>query len=120
MAAAASITLSGSITSAPTGGKTFSASISSAAACPATQTITLQSGANTITVPTAPAPKGCVIKLPAANTVAITLKGVTGDTGVAIGKTGFIVLSWETSSPPSSFCLTAASACADPTEISFF
>ena len=50
--------------------------------------ITLASGANTITVPTGgTTPTAVTIIPPAGNTNLITLKGVTGDTGVALHKT---------------------------------
>lgn len=49
------------------------------------QIVTLASGANTITVPTGgTTPKCCTIMKPSDNATAITLKGVTGDTGVAL------------------------------------
>ena len=49
---------------------------------------TLSSGANTITVPTGGSTVVCAtIVPPSGNTQTITLKGVTGDTGVAIHKT---------------------------------
>ena len=49
---------------------------------------TLASGANTITVPTGGSTVVCAtITPPAANAQTITLKGVTGDTGVALHKT---------------------------------
>lgn len=46
------------------------------------QIIALSSGANTITPPTGT--QGVVIKPPSGNTVTLTLKGVTGDTGVGL------------------------------------
>lgn len=83
--------------------------------------VVLQSGANTITVPSTPATSGCVITLPSTNTALTTLKGVSGDTGVAIGKTGSIVLSWDSANPPSTFVLTSASTQTGlVTEITFF
>jgi hypothetical protein len=44
----------------------------------------LSTGANTITVPSGS--KGVVIKPPTGNTQALTLKGVSGDTGILIAK----------------------------------
>jgi hypothetical protein len=64
---------------------------------------TLASGANTITVPSA----SCVwviIIPPSSNTQTLTLKGVTGDTGIALSKTGPFLLSLAS---VSSFVLTA-------------
>ena len=50
--------------------------------------VTLASGANTITVPTGGATPTCVtIIKPAGNAATLTLKGVTGDTGVALHPT---------------------------------
>jgi hypothetical protein len=46
----------------------------------------LASGANTITVP-AITPVCCVIKPPAGNAVALTIKGIAGDTGIRIHNT---------------------------------
>ena len=47
--------------------------------------VTLASGANTITPPTGgSSPKGLTIIPPASNTIGITLKGVTGDTGISL------------------------------------
>jgi hypothetical protein len=103
--------VSGAIQNAPTGGRTIGPlRISTTAANGQVQEVVLASGANTITVPTTPATTGCVIQLPATNTVLTTLKGVTGDTGVAIGKTGFMVLTWDSANAPTSFVLTSASA----------
>jgi hypothetical protein len=42
-------------------------------------------GANTVTAPSGA--KGVTIKPPAGNTQALTLKGISGDTGIAIHKT---------------------------------
>ena len=107
--ATAQINLSGSVIGLATGGKTIATSVTSALANGQVQQLVLQAGANTITVPTAPAPTGVVIQLPLANTSQTTLKGVTGDTGIAIGKTGFVVLNWDPTAVPASFVLTSVS-----------
>lgn len=64
-------------------------------------------GANTITVPsvTGFTVKGATILPPAANTQALTLKGIAGDTGVIISSTDPTSIGFETA--PSSFVLTA-------------
>jgi hypothetical protein len=68
--------------------------------------ITLASGANTITVPTGGTTVTAVtIVKPAGNTVSITLKGVTGDTGIALHKTDPDSISLDPSA--STFVLTA-------------
>lgn len=122
MAATASITITGTITDTPAGGRTIGPiTLSSAAANGQVQQIVLQSGANTITCPTTPAPSGCVIKLPSTNTAVTTLKGVSGDTGIAIGKTTTTVLNWDSTAAPSSFVLnSAATQTGLVTEIIFF
>jgi len=110
MAAQASVTISGQITGTPVGSQTIGPlTATSAAACGQIQELVLQSGANTITVPSTPAPTGVVIQLPSANTAVTTLKGVTGDTGIALGKTGFFMLCFDPAAVPASFVLTSAS-----------
>lgn len=79
--------------------------------------VTLVSGANTITVPSWAA--GAVIVLPTANTQATTLKGVSGDTGIALSPTLPGLLSFPVS-PPASFVLTSAGNQSSPTVIVFF
>lgn len=121
MAASATVSVYGTIQSMSTGTKALAASISSAAASGTVTEVVLQSGANTITVPTSPAPTGCLIQLPSTNTAVTTLKGVGGDTGIAIGKTGFLVLTWDATALPSSFVLnSAATQTGLVTQISFF
>ncbi len=121
MAATASIVIKGTILDTPTGTKTLAATLSSVAANGQVQQIVLQSGANTITVPTTPPPSGCMITLPATNTAVTTLKGVSGDTGIAIGKTTTTLLNWDSTAVPASFVLSSASTQTGLiTEIAFF
>lgn len=122
MTATASVSIAGAVQGTALGNRVIGpVSISSSNASPIVQTIVLQSGANTITPPTSPAPSGCIIQLPSDNTAAVTLKGVTGDTGVLIGKTSTVVLNWESSSIPSSFCLSsAATQTGKVTQIDYF
>lgn len=68
-------------------------------------TTNLASGANTITVPTGAT--GVLIVPPASNAVTLTLKGVTGDTGIAVGLISPIFLSLNS---VSTFVITAGSA----------
>lgn len=109
--------LTGTITGKPLGSeqiaKTITGSVYGVVA------VTLASGANTITVPVASS-SGCIIQLPSANTALVTLKGVTGDTGVTIGKTGTTVLNWDSANAPSSFCLTSAALQTAQTYVEFF
>lgn len=110
MAAQASVSLYGTITGTPLGSQTIGpVTTTSAAACGQVQELVLQSGANTITVPATPAPNGCFIKLPDTNTAVVTLKGVTGDTGIAIGKTGWAWVPFDAAAVPASFVLNSAS-----------
>jgi hypothetical protein len=121
MAASGYVAVQGTISGLATGTRNIAASISSATANGSVTQVVLQSGANTITVPTTPAPTGCVIQLPSTNTAVTTLKGISGDTGIAIGKTGFLVLTWDPTSPPASFVLNSASTQTGlVTEILFF
>ena len=64
---------------------------------------TLASGANTIAVPTGATI--CIITPPTTNTNTLTLKGVTGDTGVLISKVTPTVISLGVNA---TFCLTAS------------
>jgi hypothetical protein len=120
--ATSSLTITGSVQGTSTGNRTIGPiTISNSTGSPIVQNIVLQSGANTITPPTSPAPTGCVIVLPSTNTAVVTLKGVTGDTGIAIGKTTTTVLHWDSTAIPSSFCLTSASTQTGlVTEIAYF
>lgn len=68
---------------------------------------TLAIGANTITVPTAgTVPTAVTIVPPTDNTTSLTLKGVTGDTGVRLHDTDPTTIALDDS--VTSFCLTAA------------
>ncbi len=73
-----------------------------------TDVVTLASGANTITVPSVSGyvPKAMTIVPPSGNTVLMTLKGVTGDTGVPLHKTDPTTVGIDTTVV--TFCLTAA------------
>jgi hypothetical protein len=68
--------------------------------------VTLASGANTITPPSGGStPKACTIVPPAGNTNTITLKGISGDTGVALHKTDPSVIALD--NPSGTFVLMA-------------
>lgn len=125
MAASAIITINGQILGSPTGGKTFGPlTLTSSAANAQTQEIALVAGDATVTVPTSPAPTGCMITLPSTNTAVVTLKGGAADTGIIIGKASTTqVLNWLASvSAPTSFILNSATtpAPAGVAEISFW
>lgn len=110
VAATANLTISGQIIGLPGGTLNVGPlSLSSAAANGQIQWVVLQSGANTITTPASPSPTGCIIVLPATNTSVTTLKGVSGDTGIAIGKTTTQVLTWDPTAAPATFVLSSVS-----------
>lgn len=70
-----------------TGTETISAA-SNAASAGQIEIKTLSSGANTITVPTGgTTPTCCIIVPPTGNATSITLKGISGDTGIRIHNT---------------------------------
>lgn len=109
MATSAAFTATLEFTGSDTGKKTLSAATNTSS--PAYDMfVTLASGANTITAPTAATATRCTIIPPSGNTVLLTLKGVTGDTGVPLHKTD--PTSFGVDSTLVSFCLTAASSCA--------
>ena len=74
-----------------------------------TQLLTLASGLNTITVPTGGStPTCCVVIPPTSNTTSITLKGVTGDTGIRLHNTDPTAIALHSS--VTTFALTTGGA----------
>lgn len=122
MAASASIVIAGTISNTPTGSYAVGPiTLTSAPANGQTQRVVLASGENVITIPTIPAPSGCIIQLPSDNTAITKFVGTTGDTGFAIGKTSAMVLNWDSTAVPASFILSSASTqTGKPTQITFF
>lgn len=97
MAATASVTITGSVAGGPSGSKTMSIPvISSATSTDALGVVALSSGFNSVTVPSNTT--GVVIVPPAGNTQTITLKGVTGDTGIPLHVTNATLLTLPSSS----------------------
>lgn len=79
------------------------------AASPAAETlVNLSSGANTLTAPVAAVATRLTIIPPSGNTILMTLKGVTGDTGVPLHLTDPTTIGVD--STLVTLCLTAASA----------
>lgn len=76
------LTISGTISGLPGGSRTVSLPIALSAAIDASQSIVLASGFNQIAVPTGA--RLCIIVPPTANATTLTLKGVTGDTGIPL------------------------------------
>ncbi|HEY3526487.1 MAG TPA: hypothetical protein VGK47_09840, partial [Nitrososphaeraceae archaeon] len=68
-------------------------------------------GDNTITPPSGGTPKGVLIQPPANNATSITLKGISGDTGISLHLTNptYIALA----SPTATFVLTTGAAISD-------
>jgi hypothetical protein len=83
----------------------------------ASTNIILASGANTITVPTWAS--GAIIVQNPANLVAVTLKGITGDTGIGLSLTESTCIAFA-APPPASFVLTAGAPGVQETTIVFF
>ena len=104
------VTANRSLTITLTGDVTYNQSFSAAANSSSPGQIdilTLSSGSNTITPPAGgTTPKACTFIPPSGNTETVTLKGVTGDTGVVLHKTDPAVISLN--SPTSTFVLTAS------------
>lgn len=67
----------------------------------------LASGANTITPPAGSTPVSVTIVPPTGNVITLTLKGVTGDTGILLHPTDPFTLSLG--SPTATFVITAGS-----------
>jgi len=96
-----------------TGDVTGTEEIDAAANTASPGSITIQalaSGANTITVPssTGVTVKAVTIVPPTGNTTSLTLKGVTGDTGILLDETDPTTISLD--GTVTSFCLTAGAA----------
>jgi len=110
------ITLTGAVQGGPVGARTFGPmTITLSTAVDATQVLSLSSGANTVTVPTGATV--CVITGPNAvsptpnplSAAVLTVKGVTGDTGVQVSAKWPTMLSWDTA--PATFVINATVSC---------
>lgn len=121
MAATGQVTITGAISGLLTGSKTIGPIvISDSNASPMTFETVLSSGFNTISVPTATSCSGALIVFAAASTGTKTLKGVTGDTGIALNPNGVNFISFNPASPPASFGITTTAAdTSNVTEILF-
>jgi len=119
MAAAAAITISGVISNTLTGTTQVGPLTATSAAANGQRTqVVLQSGDNTITVPSSPAPTGVIVQLPSDNTVAVKFGG---SSGTELSKTGFFLLMFNIASLPASFVLNSASTqTGKTTEVTFF
>lgn len=120
--ATAQVTVSGVVESALTGDVEIGPiTITSTAASVHRVQVVLALGFNAITLPTTVTPTGCIIRFAAASTCDKTIKGITGDTGIRVHKTGFVVLTFDSASLPASIGITASVAdTGNITEILFF
>jgi len=114
---AGTLTLSGIQTGVAEGAESISLTVSLGSVHESLPVV-LASGANTITVP-AGAVDGVVIVPPASNTVGLTLKGVTGDTGVRISPSSFSVVWFDPTAVPASLVVTATAAVSSATQFIF-
>jgi hypothetical protein len=118
MAVSSTVQLRGYISSLPSGSGSLSPTDFTNTDAPLQRTqVVLASGDNTITVPTKA--RGCIIIFGSASTTTKKLKGVAGDTGVTLSKTGFNFIQFE-ATPPASFIInSSATDTAILTEIVF-
>ena len=116
---AGSVTIQGQITGTPVG--TVSVGPYNIAGNTTNQyqadAVILASGTNTITVPSWAA--AVIINFATANAVVVTLKGVAGDTGIALDPNGITILDFNDPTPPANFVLSAASLLTNYTQIIF-
>ena len=114
MAITGTVTTSATLTGGPSGNRSFTSSRTITAGVDQTLTVACTSGANTITVPTGSTfcgifPPNAASPVPnPPNASTLTLKGVTGDTGVAISNTYPTYLEWDAATTPSTICITAS------------
>lgn len=119
MAAVSTISVSGTIEDAPTGDITVGP-ISVTGVAYAAHAQVLASGFNTVTVPQLPVPVGVIIIPPSTNTQTVTLKGITGDTGIRLHKTAPTMLTFDSAGVPTSLGLTAGAGITDPFLFQYF
>jgi hypothetical protein len=105
MAVAGSWRIYGAVTGLPSGTRGVDVSIPVSTGVDYTVTASFPTGFTALTVPTGSV--AALIIPPAANTNGITLKGVTGDTGIAISKTAPTCIALASGA---SFGLTIATA----------
>lgn len=104
------VSLSASFVFAESAGSPFNFALQNANSPLRVDKVTLSSGANTITLPTSPmVPGGVVIIPPSGSTTALTLKGVSGDTGFLINPGAPTMLLFP-ATPTATFVINAASS----------
>jgi hypothetical protein len=115
MAVTAALTLTGTITGLPGGSETVSLTLNNSAASGQTQFVTLASGFQTVSVPAGAV--WCIVVPPAGNTTSITLKGITGDTGVVLHPSQPSIIALGSSQ--TTIGITAGAGFSSPTEFLF-
>ena len=114
--ATGSVVLSANVTGGADGSSSFSSSRPIPTALQAETIVTLSNGSATVTVPTGSTdciivPPNAAVPTPnPAYSGTITLKGVSGDTGVPISTYYATRIPWDSTTVPSSFVLTATAA----------
>lgn len=119
MAATGNVTVSGNVSNLSAGSSSnFGPSTSNAsAAVEYNTTVTLTTGANTITLPTGltsliiVGPNGTNPTPNPSSGSVLTLKGVAGDTGVPMSNAYPTVLQWDTGQSPASIVINASAGC---------
>jgi len=113
------LNITANVQGAPTGARSLNLVTPLNSAIDQTSMITLTTGANTITVPSNLL-VSCAVILPPnsynptpnpASTAVLTLKGVSGDTGIVISSKYATVLEWDIGTAPATFVINASSGC---------
>lgn len=117
MAGTGTLQVTFNVTNLPVGSESFSSTTTASTAIVFASTVSLSSGANTITIPTGittlvvVGPNGVSPTPNPAYAGTLTLKGVTGDTGVPISAKWPLVLEWDTTTiAPSTIVINATVA----------
>lgn len=117
MTATGTLTFRGTVSGYASGGsRAYSATVPVLDGVDAALTIPAFSGFQAIAVPAGA--NGCVISPPASNAIALTLKGITGDTGIPLHLTNPQILNFA--SGVTTFGITSASMLAGPVLVEFF
>jgi hypothetical protein len=116
MTGVGTITFGGTITGLADGTRTLSFSIPLPGAIDWASSVVLQSGFNAFSIPTG----ATVVTIvpPSGNTIALTLKGITGDTGFLIHKTYPSCIDLD--STATTLGITAASTTTGVTQVNFY
>lgn len=117
MATVGTLTIAGNVSGAPSGTRTIGpVQILFTAAVDVLTSVALANGATTVTVPTGAT---CVVLFPPNAATpkpnpnfggALTVKGISGDTGVPISNTTFSVLSWDLATAPANFVIASTAS----------